>query len=200
MDWSQLPDQRSSPCPLHYAVGSINHWTTGKSPKNFNTYLYGMYCISTGQHWSRPYLWMHICMNVYIYTHTHTHTHTHIGFPGGSEGKASACNVGDLGSIPGLGRSPGEGNGNPLQDSCLENPMDRAAWEATVHSRRVGHDWATSLLLHTLANRYAMCLVMSHPLWPVDCSLPGSLSMELSSKNTGVGSHALLQGIFPNQE
>ena len=47
------------------------------------------------------------------------------GFPGGSDGKASACNAGDLGSIPGLGRSPGEGNGNPLQYSCLENPMDR---------------------------------------------------------------------------
>ena len=47
--------------------------------------------------------------------------------PGGSEGKASACNVGDLASIPGLGRSPGEGNGNPLQYSSLENPMDRAA-------------------------------------------------------------------------
>ena len=46
------------------------------------------------------------------------------GFPGGSEGKASACNAGDLGPIPGSGRSPGEGNGNPLQYSCLENPMD----------------------------------------------------------------------------
>ena len=54
------------------------------------------------------------------------------GFPGGSEGKASACKVGDLGSIPGLGRSPGEGNGNPLQYSCLENPLDRGAWRATV--------------------------------------------------------------------
>ena len=51
-----------------------------------------------------------------------------LGFPGGSEVKVSACNVGDLGSIPGLGRSPGEGNGNPLQYSCLENPMDRGAW------------------------------------------------------------------------
>ena len=50
------------------------------------------------------------------------------GFPGGSDGKASACNVGDLGSIPGLERSPGEGNGNPLQYSCLENPMDGRAW------------------------------------------------------------------------
>ena len=49
------------------------------------------------------------------------------GFPGGSEGKESACNPGDLGVSPGLGRSPGEGNGYPLQYSCLENPMDRGA-------------------------------------------------------------------------
>ena len=56
-----------------------------------------------------------------------------LDFPGGSAGKESACNVGDLGSIPGLGRSPGEGNGNPLQCSCLGNPMDREAWWATVH-------------------------------------------------------------------
>ena len=54
-------------------------------------------------------------------------------FPGGSDGKESACNVGDWGSIPELGRSLGEGNGNPLQYSCLENPMDRGAWGATVH-------------------------------------------------------------------
>ena len=55
------------------------------------------------------------------------------GFPGGSEDKASACNAGDPGSIPGLGRSPGEGNGNPLQYSCLENPIERGSWRATVH-------------------------------------------------------------------
>ena len=55
------------------------------------------------------------------------------GFPGGSEDKASACNAGDPGSIPGLGRSPREGNGNLLQYSCLENPMDRGAWRAAVH-------------------------------------------------------------------
>ena len=55
------------------------------------------------------------------------------GFPGGSEVKASASNVGYPGSIPGLGRSPEEGNGNPLQYSCLENPMVGEAWEATVH-------------------------------------------------------------------
>ena len=54
-------------------------------------------------------------------------------FPGGSEVKASDCNEGDLGSIPGLGRSPGEGNGNPLQYSYLENPTDGGVWWATVH-------------------------------------------------------------------
>ena len=52
----------------------------------------------------------------------------HLSFPGGSDGKASAYIVGDLGSIPGSGRSPGEGNGNPLQYSCLENPMDGGIW------------------------------------------------------------------------
>ena len=51
-----------------------------------------------------------------------------LGFPGSSDGKASVCNEGDLGLIPGLGASPGEGNGNPLQYPCLENPMDRGAW------------------------------------------------------------------------
>ena len=56
-----------------------------------------------------------------------------MGFPGVSDGKESACNAGDLGSIPGLGRSPGEGNGNPFQYSYLENSMDRGAWQATVH-------------------------------------------------------------------
>ena len=52
---------------------------------------------------------------------------------GGSDGKESAHNAADPGSIPGLGRSPGEGNGNPLQYSCLENPTDRRAWQATAH-------------------------------------------------------------------
>ena len=65
---------------------------------------------------------------------------------GDLDGKESACNAGGLGSIPGLGRSPGEGNSNPLQYSCLENPMDREAWWATVHgvSQRGGHDRTTT--------------------------------------------------------
>ena len=58
---------------------------------------------------------------------------SHSGFPGGSNGKESTCNAEDLGSIPGLGRSPGEGHDNPLQYSCLEYPMGRGAWGATVH-------------------------------------------------------------------
>ena len=58
---------------------------------------------------------------------------SHMGFPQSSVSKESACNAGDPGSIPRLGRSPGEGKGNPLQHSCLENPMDRGAWRATAH-------------------------------------------------------------------
>ena len=67
-----------------------------------------------------------------------------VGFPHSSVGKESACNAGDPDSIPGSGRSPGEGNGNPLQYSWLENPTDREAWWATVHGvARVGHNLAT---------------------------------------------------------
>ena len=72
--------------------------------------------------------------NKYIYIYMYNW-----GFPGGSDSKESTCNAKDLGSIPGLERSPGEGNGSPLQYSCLENPMDRGAWRATVH--RVTKSW-----------------------------------------------------------
>ena len=63
-----------------------------------------------------------------------------MGSPGGSAGKESACNVGDLGWIPGLGKFPGGGYDNPLQYSCLENPMDRGAWCVTMGSQRDRHD------------------------------------------------------------
>ena len=71
-----------------------------------------------------------LSFEIYLYL---THTTITLGLPSGSDGKVSACNAGDQGSIPGLGRSPGEGNGNPLQYSCLENSMDGGAWWATVH-------------------------------------------------------------------
>ena len=72
-----------------------------------------------------------------------------LDLPGGSDGKASVYNAGDLGSIPGSGRFPGEGNGNPLQYSYLENPMDGGVWcrLLLVGSQRAGHDWATSFSL-----------------------------------------------------
>ena len=83
-----------------------------------------------------------------------------LDFPGGSDGKASVYNVGDLGSIPGSGRFPGEGNGNPLQYSCLENPMDGGAWcrLLSMGLQRVGHDWATSLITNSLRGYKVMCL------------------------------------------
>ena len=74
----------------------------------------------------------------------------HTVFPGGSDGKESTCSAGDPGSIPGLGKSPGEGNGTPLQYSCLENPgTEEPGRLQSMGSLRVGHDWATSLSLST---------------------------------------------------
>ena len=65
-----------------------------------------------------------------------------VAFPYSSVGKESVCNAGDLGLIPGSGRSPGEGYGNPPKYSCLENPMDGGSWKVTVNwVTRVGHDW-----------------------------------------------------------
>ena len=66
--------------------------------------------------------------------------------PVGSDNKESACNAGDSGSVLGLGRSPGEGNGKTLQYSCLENSMDRGAWQATVHEVA---EWHTTEIVHT---------------------------------------------------
>ena len=74
---------------------------------------------------------MHISITMrYCFLST---TKTKLGFPDGSHSKESACNARDPGSIPGLGRSSGEGHGNPLQYSCLENPMNKEVWQATVH-------------------------------------------------------------------
>ena len=68
--------------------------------------------------------------STYVYMCIYTYI---LGFPSGSDSEESACNAGNLGSIPGLRRSPGGGHGNPLQHSCPENSMDRGAWWATVH-------------------------------------------------------------------
>ena len=74
-----------------------------------------------------------------------------LGFPGGSDGKESVCSAGDLRSIPGSGRSPGEGNGNTLQYSCLENPMESGAWCAAVHGvskSQTRLEWLTQTHTH----------------------------------------------------
>ena len=73
-------------------------------------------------------------------------------------GKESACSVGDIGSIPGLGRSLGGGHGNPFQDSCLENPMDRGAWQATVHGVTKSQTRLKRLSMHTRAKYYTFSI------------------------------------------
>ena len=74
-------------------------------------------------------------------------------FLGGSDGKESVCNAGDLVLIPGLGRSPGEGNSYPLQYSCLKNPMDREAWQATVRRMAKSRTWLKRLSMQWDNNR-----------------------------------------------
>ena len=90
--------------PPALEVCSLNHWSTRKVPPK--------------------YIFIHEFLNILLQA---------MGFPGGSEDKESICNAGDLGLIPVTGRSTAEGNGYPLQYSCLENSMDRGAWWATVH-------------------------------------------------------------------
>ena len=110
---------------------------------------------------------------------------TYLGFPGGSEVKASACNVGDLGSIPGSGRSPGEGNGNPLQYSCLENPMDGGAWRATVHGVAKSRTWLSdfTFTFHLTYRIFLSTYSQIHKLKLVNL---------LSSKNMKAMLHCLL--------
>ena len=118
-----------------------------------------------------------------------------MGFPRSSLSNESACNAEGPGLIPGLGISPGEGNGKPLQCFCLENPMDRGTWQATVHVLpRVGHDLVTPppraecvpsdegllvlgfSLCELLTKSYCCCSVAKSCLTlcdPMDCSMPG---------------------------
>ena len=91
-----------------------------------------------------PHSYHEICVVFNFYCNIVDLQHCIPGLPGSSVGKESACSAGNLGSIPRLGRSPGEGNGRLFPYSCLENPMDRGAWWATVSGfARVGHDLAT---------------------------------------------------------
>ena len=89
-----------------------------------------------------------------------------LGFPGGSDGKESACNAGDPGSIPGWGNSPEDGNGYPLQYSCLENSVDREACRLqSMGSQRAGHDWATNPFTFKVLGRDFCSLCFSSFKW-----------------------------------
>ena len=82
----------------------------------------------------------------------------------GLHGKDSACNTGDLGSIPGLGRSPGEGNGNALQYSCLENSIDKGAWQATVHGvakSQTGLQQLTQGIINNITGGYGVLMLIT---------------------------------------
>ena len=113
-----------------------------------------------------------------------------LGFPGGSDSKESACNTGDLGSIPGSGRSPEEGNGYPLQDSCLENPTDRGAWQAALmghnesdHDSVTEHRSASRSVIISASVRVAANTVLSFFLMtdtPSYVCIESSLSFHLS--------------------
>ena len=102
------------------------------------------------------------------------------GFPGGSEDKALACNAGDPGSIPGLGRSPGEGNGNPLQYSCLENPMDRGTEWATVHGVAKSQTWLSDF---TSLHFQCSCLENPREGGQVGCHLWGRTESDTTEAN-----------------
>ena len=131
-------------------------------------------------------LWLyHLCLFI--------RAHENMGFPCSSVGKESACNAGDRGSSPGSGRSSGEENGNPLQYSCLGNPMDRGAWWASVYGFTHKH----RLLLLLLFS----CFTLSDFLYfPYGLQFVRLLCPWNSlGKSTRVGCHALLQGIFLTQ-
>ena len=99
---------------------------------------------------------------------------TFLGFPGDTNSKESACNAGNPGSISGLGRRPGKGNGNPLQYSCLENSMDRGAWWApAMGSQRIRHNWETNTFTSLVAQMVKHPPVMQETwVWSLDQAEP----------------------------
>ena len=125
-----------------------------------------------------------------------------LGFPCGSAGKDSACNVGDLSWIPGLGRFPREGKGYPLQDSGLENSTDCIVYGVAKSGTRLSDTFTFmygDIYLYACmwTKSIQSCLTLCNPM---DCSPRGSsVHGDSPGKNTGMGCHALLQGILPVQ-
>ena len=137
-----VPRSGTERWPLAVRAQSSNHWTARQFPAVHRfkiaalplSFLVGIY----------------ICFILYGPCHTYLFVENVAGFPGGSDGKESACNSRDPRSLLGSGRSPGGGNGNSLQYSCLENSMDRGTWWATVHEITKRHDWATNTFTFTV--------------------------------------------------
>ena len=123
--------------PLSTEFSRQEYWSglPFPSPVYVYIYIYTYIYIYIG-----IFIYVCVCMFVYVCLCMHTYTYT-CGVPMWLSGKESAYNAGDLASIRGLGRSPGEGNGNPHLYSCLENPMDREAWRATVHRVAKSRTW-----------------------------------------------------------
>ena len=112
-----------------------------------------------------------------------------IGFPGGSEGKPSACSAGDLGLIPGSGRSAGERNGNLPQYSCLENSTDSGAWEATVHGITKSHTWLRNFTLcpYTCVHMHMSNVYVHLSFWKSITPLPPLTRWVLKSQSRKEG-------------
>ena len=159
-----------SECGLKYLVVVV--WVKGEIVLPLILTYWGHHLCS-----SYIYIYIHKYINKQIYIYLYIYIYTFIyfyltvqGFPDGSDGQESACNAGDPSSIPESGRSPGEGNGNPLQYSCLENSMDRGAWQATVHgvakSQTRLSDQQTDTRLNTRSYlQHAGSLVAAYAIW-----------------------------------
>ena len=138
-------------------LGWSGHWGQDIS------YLSGERYIYIYTHYLYIYICVCVCVCVCVY----------MDFPGGSDGRVSVYNVRDLGSIPGFGRFPGEGNGNPLQYSCLENPMDKGAWCRLLS---MGSQKSQARLHFHFHIYIFACLVTQSCLTfydPLDCIPPG---------------------------
>ena len=137
-------------------------------------------------------------LSMQAHTHAYTYRRRFIGvrgFPGGSNGKVSACNAGDTGSVPGSGRSPGEGKSNPLQYSCLENPMDRGAWWSSVHgvtkSQTQVSDFTFPLqvYIHIKLNRWAVHLKLTLHCKSTTLQLKNKVDTHFNVKHTSYRGH-----------
>ena len=140
----------------HYSIETFRIWNslTGISSLALFTVMLPkahltLHSRMSGSRWVITPSWLSRSWSSFLYSSVFFCSSVY--FPGGSDGKASAYNVGDPESIPGSGRSPGEGNGNPLQYSCLENPMDRGAWQAMDSH---GQEPDRNLTVHGVSNSW----------------------------------------------